>query len=337
MMSNQFIPTLALTTGEPAGIGPDLCVQIAQQSLPCNLVVLADGELLRARAHQLKLPLNLIDVSTTIPGPHKTGSLQLLHVPLTEPAIPGVLNPANANYVLTMLSLAIKGCQAGRFDGMVTAPVHKGVINDAGISFTGHTEYLAELTHSPVVMMLVGGGMRVTLATTHLPLKDVASAITADNLESKLRIIHRDLTTRFMLNKPCIAVAGLNPHAGESGHLGREEIDIIIPVLNKLRAEGMHLIGPVPADTLFNPSQLKQYDCIFAMYHDQGLPVLKHASFGGGINITLGLPIIRTSVDHGTALELAATGHAFAGSLLAAIEMAIQLAQNQGSIFCNAS
>lgn len=336
-MNNQLIPTLALTTGEPAGIGPDLCVQIAQQSLPCNLVVIADRELLLSRAHQLKLPLNLIDVSTTTPGSHKTGSLQVLHVPLTEPAIPGVLNPANANYVLTMLNHAVEGCQASQFDGMVTAPVHKGVINDAGIPFTGHTEYLAELTHCPVVMMLVGGGMRVTLATTHLPLKDVAAAITADNLESKLRIIQRDLITRFMLDKPCIAVAGLNPHAGESGHLGREEIDIIIPVLNKLRAEGMHLIGPVPADTLFNPSQLKQYDCIFAMYHDQGLPVLKHASFGGGINVTLGLPIIRTSVDHGTALELAATGRAHAGSLLAAIEMAIQLAQNQVSIFCDAS
>jgi 4-hydroxythreonine-4-phosphate dehydrogenase len=333
MMNNPFIPTLALTAGEPAGIGPDLCVQIAQQPLSCNLVVIADRELLLSRAHRLKLPLNLIDVAVTIPGSHKTGSLQVLHVPLTEPAIPGVLNPVNSNYVLTLLNHAVEGCRAGRFDGMVTAPVHKGVINDAGIPFTGHTEYLAELTHCPVVMMLVGGGMRVTLATTHLPLKDVAAAITADGLESKLRIIHRDLTTRFMLNKPCIAVAGLNPHAGESGHLGREEMDIIIPVLNKLRAEGMNLTGPLPADTLFNPSQLKQYDCIFAMYHDQGLPVLKHASFGGGINVTLGLPIIRTSVDHGTALELAGTGHAHAGSLFAAIEMAIQLAQKSSIDF----
>lgn len=329
MTSNNFIPTLALTTGEPAGIGPDLCVQIAQQSLACKLVVIADRALLQMRAQQLKLPLNLIDVSATTPSPHEAGSLQVLHVPLTEPALPGVLNPANAPYVLTMLNHAVEGCQTGRFDGMVTAPVHKGVINDAGIPFTGHTEYLAELTHSSVVMMLVGGGMRVTLATTHLPLKDVAAAITADSLESKLRIIQRDLVTRFLLDKPRIAVAGLNPHAGESGHLGREEIDIIIPVLNKLRAEGMHLVGPVPADTLFNPSQLKHYDCVFTMYHDQGLPVLKHASFGGGINVTLGLPIIRTSVDHGTALELAATGRAHAGSLLAAIEMATQLTQNR--------
>lgn len=336
MMSNNFIPTLALTAGEPAGIGPDLCVQIAQQSLACKLVVIADRELLLTRAQQLKLPLNLTDVSATPPGPHAAGSLQVLHVPLAEPALPGVLNPANAHHVLTMLNHAVEGCQTGRFDGMVTAPVHKGVINDAGIPFTGHTEYLAELTHSSVVMMLVGGGMRVTLATTHLPLKDVAAAITADNLESKLRIIQRDLVARFMLDKPRIAVAGLNPHAGESGHLGREEIDIIIPVLNKLRAEGMQLTGPIPADTLFNPSQLKHYDCVFTMYHDQGLPVLKHASFGGGINVTLGLPIIRTSVDHGTALELAATGRAHAGSLLAAIEMAIQLAQNHTAFLHNA-
>lgn len=335
-MNHHFIPTLALTAGEPAGIGPDLCVQIAQQPLPCKLVVIADRELLLARAQQLKLPLKLIDISATAPSQHTTGSLQVLHVALTEPAIPGVLNPANAHYVLATLREAVEGCGSDQFDGMVTAPVHKGVINDAGIDFTGHTEYLSELTHSPVVMMLVGGGMRVTLATTHLPLKDVAAAITADRIENKLRIIHQDLITRFMLNKPHIAVAGLNPHAGESGYLGREEIDIIIPVLNKLRTEGMRLTGPVPADTLFNPAQLQQVDCVFTMYHDQGLPVLKHASFGGGVNVTLGLPIIRTSVDHGTALELAATGRAHAGSLLAAIEMAIQLAKNQALFLHNA-
>jgi len=335
-MSNKFIPTLALTAGEPAGIGPDLCVQIAQQPLSCNLVVIADSALLLARAQQLKLPLKLIDISATAPSQHKAGSLQVLHFPLTETAIPGTLNPANARYVLSTLELAVEVCRSGQFDGMVTAPVHKGVINDAGIPFTGHTEYLAELMHCPVVMMLTGGNMRVTLATTHLPLKDVAAAITPDGIESKLRIVQRDLVTRFMLDDPRIAVAGLNPHAGESGHLGREEIDIIIPVLNKLRAEGMHLIGPIPADTLFNPSQLKQYDCIFTMYHDQGLPVLKHASFGGGVNITLGLPIIRTSVDHGTAVELAATGRANPGSLLTAIEMAAQLTKNQ-AVFLHAS
>ncbi len=330
-MSNKFIPTLALTAGEPAGIGPDLCVQIAQQPLSCNLVVIADSALMLARAQQLKLPLKLIDISATAPSQHKAGSLQVLHVPLTETTIPGTLNPANARYVLSTLELAVEVCRSGQFDGMVTAPVHKGVINDAGIPFTGHTEYLAELMHCQVAMMLTDGNMRVTLATTHLPLKDVAAAITQDRIESKLRIIQRDLITRFMLDNPRIVVAGLNPHAGESGHLGREEIDIIIPALNKLRAEGMHLIGPVPADTLFNPSQLKQYDCIFTMYHDQGLPVLKHASFGGGVNITLGLPIIRTSVDHGTAVELAATGRANPGSLLTAIEMAAQLTKNQAA------
>ncbi|MDO8895661.1 4-hydroxythreonine-4-phosphate dehydrogenase PdxA [Nitrosomonas sp.] len=328
-MNNKFIPRLALTAGEPAGIGPDICVQIAQQPLSCNLVVIADRELLRIRAQQLKLPLKLIDISVTTPCQHTAGSLQVLNVPLAETVIPGTLNPANARYVLSTLERAVEVCRSGEFDGMVTAPVHKGVINDAGIPFTGHTEFLAELTHSAVVMMLVGGNMRVTLATTHLPLKDVAAAITPDRIESKLRIIQRDLITRFMLDNPRIVVAGLNPHAGESGHLGREEIDVIIPVLNKLRAEGMQLIGPVPADTLFSPAQLKQYDCIFTMYHDQGLPVLKHASFGGGVNVTLGLPIIRTSVDHGTALELAATGRANPGSLLTAIEMAAQLTKNQ--------
>ena len=328
-MNTKFIPSLALTPGEPAGIGPDICVQIAQQPLSCHLVAVADGDLLLARARQLNLPLKLIDVSAAAPEVHKPGSLQFIHVPLAEPAVPGVLNPVNAQYVLETLRSAVRACQSGRFNGMVTAPVHKGVINDAGIPFTGHTEYLSELLRSPVVMMLTGGNMRVTLATTHLPLKDVAAAITADRIESKLRIIQRDLITRFLLEDPRIAVAGLNPHAGESGHLGREEIDVIIPVLDKLRAEGMRLTGPVPADTLFNPVQLKQYDCIFTMYHDQGLPVLKHASFGGGVNITLGLPVIRTSVDHGTALELAATGRANPGSLLTAIEMAVQLAKNQ--------
>ncbi|UJP05748.1 MAG: 4-hydroxythreonine-4-phosphate dehydrogenase PdxA [Nitrosomonas sp.] len=325
----SFVPSLVLTAGEPAGIGPDLCIQIAQQSLACRLTVIADPELLSVRARQLKLPLRLIDVSGKASVQHQPGCLQILPVALAEAAVAGTLNSANASYVLATLDLAVAVCRSGEFDGMVTAPVHKGVINDAGIVFTGHTEYLSELTQSPVVMMLVGGGMRVTLVTTHLPLKDVAAAVTAERIETKLQIILRDLQTRFMLKNPAIAVAGLNPHAGESGHLGREEIDVIIPVLNKLRSAGMNLIGPLPADTLFNPVQLKQFDCVLTMYHDQGLPVLKHASFGGGVNVTLGLPIIRTSVDHGTALELAGTGRAHAGSLLAAIEMAIQLANNQ--------
>lgn len=330
-MNLHRMPTIAVTVGEPAGIGPDLCIQIAQQAFECKLVVIADRELLEARMRQLNLPIRIQEVSINDINQHIPDSLNLIHIPLSQPALPGILNPQNALYVLKTLDTAIAGCQAGQFDAMVTAPVHKGVINDAGIAFTGHTEYLSEATQSAVVMMLVGGGMRVTLATTHLPLKNVAATITSQLIESKLRIIHHDLVKRFMLMNPCIAVAGLNPHAGESGHLGREEIDIIIPVLKKLNDEGMNLIGPLPADTLFNPTHLSQYDCIFAMYHDQGLPVLKHASFGEGVNVTLGLPIIRTSVDHGTALDLAGTGRAHSGSLLAAIDMAIELANNQSA------
>lgn len=322
------IPTLALTAGEPAGIGPDLCVQIAQRALPCRLIVIADRELLQERARLLRLPLQIADYSPTAEVEPDARNLQVLHIPLAKRAIPGKLNPANAHYVLNTLERAVEGCSNGKFNAMITAPVHKGVINDGGIAFTGHTEYLSLLTNSPAVMMLVGGGMRVALATTHLPLKDVAAAVTSEMLEQKLRVIQHDLITRFAIPGPRIAVAGLNPHAGESGHLGTEEIDTIIPSLKKLRDEGINLIGPLPADTLFNPSHLKDYDCIFAMYHDQGLPVLKHASFGAGVNVTLGLPIIRTSVDHGTALDLASTGRADPGSLLAAIEMAMVLTVN---------
>ena len=328
-MPYPALPVLAITAGEPAGIGPDLCVQLAQLQLPCKLVVIADSELLHQRARLLQLPLEITNYTPSIATEHKVNGLQVLHVSLSEPAVPGELNPANARYVLKTLEIAVAGCSNGEFDAMVTAPVHKGIINDAGVAFSGHTEYLAELTHSSTVMMLAGGGMRVTLATTHLPLKDVAAAITRKGLEQRLRIVHHDLINRFAIATPRIAVAGLNPHAGESGHLGREEIDTIIPVLDKLRAEGMNLIGPLPADTLFNPPQLENFDCIFAMYHDQGLPVLKHASFGGGVNITLGLPIIRTSVDHGTALDLAGSGKADPGSMLAAIDMAMALIANR--------
>ncbi|MFZ1851672.1 MAG: 4-hydroxythreonine-4-phosphate dehydrogenase PdxA [Nitrosomonas sp.] len=330
-MNLHRIPIIALTAGEPAGIGPDLCIQIAQQAFECKLVIIADRGLLEARMRQLNLSVRIQEVSMNDINQHIPDSLNLIHIPLSQPALPGILNPRNAQYVLKTLDTAIAGCQVGQFDAMVTAPVHKGVINDAGIAFTGHTEYLSEATQSVVVMMLVGGDMRVTLATTHLPLSNVAATITPQLIESKLRIIHHDLVKRFRLMNPCIAVSGLNPHAGESGHLGREEIDIIIPVLKKLNDEGMNLIGPLPADTLFNPTHLSQYDCIFAMYHDQGLPVLKHASFGEGVNVTLGLPIIRTSVDHGTALDLAGTGRAHSGSLLAAIDMAIELANNQSA------
>ncbi len=271
---------LALTAGEPAGIGPDLCVQIAQLDLPYDLIVIADRDLLQERARLLRLPLEITDYLPGIEVEHKTGALQVLHVPLAERPVPGKLESANARYVLKTLKRAAEGCGTGEFGAMVTAPIHKGIINDAGIAFTGHTEYLAQLTNSRVVMMLVGGGMRVTLATTHLPLTDVAAAITREMLEHKLRIIWHDLITRFGIPMPRIAVAGLNPHAGESGHLGREEIETIIPALDKLRAEGMELIGPLPADTLFNPSKLKNYDCIFAMYHDQGLPVLSQRDVG---------------------------------------------------------
>jgi 4-hydroxythreonine-4-phosphate dehydrogenase len=301
-------------------------VQIAQLDLPCRLVVIADRDLLQERAHLLQLPLEITAGHGMREAQHKAASLQVLHMPLTRPATPGKLDAVNSGYVLETLQRAIEGCNGGEFDALITAPVHKGVINDAGIAFTGHTEYLSQLANSPVVMMLVGGGMRVALATTHLPVKNIAAAITREILEQKLRIIQHDLVRRFAIPVPCIAVAGLNPHAGESGHLGREEIDIIIPSLEKLRAAGMNLLGPLPADTLFHPDKIKGYDCIFAMYHDQGLPVLKYASFGAGVNVTLGLPFIRTSVDHGTALELAGTGKADPGSLIAAIRMASNLA-----------
>lgn len=323
-----MIPKLVVTAGEPAGIGPDLCVQIAQQNLPCQLTVIADHHVLSQRAEKLGLPLRLTTVNGNEAAFHRAGQLSVMHIPVAKPVVAGQLDRENARYVLNTLQRAVEACSIHQADAMVTAPVHKGIINEAGIPFTGHTEYLSALTNSPAVMMLAGGGMRVTLATTHLPLKDVPAAITAERIEKKLRIIYHDLVTRFLIENPCIAVAGLNPHAGESGHLGREEIDVITPALERLRQTGMHLLGPLPADTLFNPAKLKEYDCIFVMYHDQGLPTLKHASFGQGVNITLGLPIIRTSVDHGTALELAGTGQADAGSMLTAIEAALMLVKN---------
>ena len=355
-MNVQYAP-LVITAGEPAGIGPELCVQLAVAMPAFPLVVIADKFMLQQRAEQLGIDLNirewnrlewmmgngkgkmqpfLPDASqnpfhyqlSTINYPLTPPSLSVIHIPLAAPSVAGVLNVANSEYVLATLRRAVQGCQSGEFSGMVTAPVHKGIINDAGISFTGHTEFLAELTRTPqVVMMLAGGGMRVALATTHLALRDVPDAITAELLESVLRIIHRDLQRRFGVAEPRILVAGLNPHAGESGHMGREEIEVMIPVLDKLRLEGMNVSVPLPADTLFTPDKLAQCDCLLAMYHDQGLPVLKHASFGQGVNITLGLPIIRTSVDHGTALDLAGTGKANSGSLLEAIKVAAQMVQ----------
>ena len=320
---------IALTSGEPAGIGPDLCVLLAQEARAFDLLVLADPSLLQQRAAQRGLPLELDHYAPSQPVARTAGKLSVLPLPLATPCAPGQLDPANSAYVLKLLERAAGGCLSGEFCAMVTAPVHKGVINDAGIAFQGHTEFLQACANVPqVVMMLAGAGMRVALATTHFALKDVPAQITRASLETTLRIIDQDLRQRFGIRQPHILVAGLNPHAGESGHLGREEIEIIEPVLNKLRAAGMNLIGPLPADTLFNPERLKQADCVLAMYHDQGLPVLKFASFGAGVNITLGLPFIRTSVDHGTALDLAGTGEIDSGSLTVAIQTARDMASH---------
>jgi 4-hydroxythreonine-4-phosphate dehydrogenase len=321
-------PILAITAGEPAGIGPDLVLALAAHASHARCIIIADKTLLAARARLLGLDVVLRDWQPDTQPP--AGVLEVLHVPLNAPVTPGVLDAANGSYVLETLDVAIDGCVAGEFDAMVTAPVHKGIINDGGVPFSGHTEYLAERTATAqVVMMLAGGGMRVALATTHLPLREVADAIQCDTLSAVIRILHADLVHKFGIARPRILVAGLNPHAGEGGHMGREEIDVIEPVLAMLRGEGMNLIGPLPADTLFNPDKLASADAVLAMYHDQGLPVLKYASFGAGVNITLGLPIIRTSVDHGTALDLAGTGKAHPGSLYEAIEMARQMAMSQ--------
>jgi 4-hydroxythreonine-4-phosphate dehydrogenase len=295
-------PRIALTSGEPAGIGPELCMRVASEPWEAELVLIGDRSLL-------------------------AGAERIEHVPLERRVTPGRLDSANARYVLAVLDRALAGCLSGEFAAMVTAPVQKSVINDAGIAFTGHTEYLAEGSGSEhVVMMLVGGGLRVALATTHLPLRDVPRAITVDSLSKTLRVLDRDLRSRFRIARPRLLVAGLNPHSGESGHLGREDLEVIAPAIEKARAAGIDVSGPVPADTLFVPERLKGADAVLAMYHDQGLPVLKYASFGRGVNITLGLPFIRTSVDHGTALDLAATGRADAGSLREALALAIELA-----------
>ncbi len=318
---------IAITPGEPAGIGPDLCLQLAQQANTAELVVVAAPLLLEQRASRLNLPLKLIEFNPdSEPAPQQAGSLQIMPVALKAAVLAGQPDTANAPYVLESLRLAAENCLNGRFSALVTGPVHKGVINDAGLPFTGHTEYLADLADADPVMMLTTPGLRVALVTTHLPLSAVSSAITCERLESVIRILHRGLQTGFGITHPRILVCGLNPHAGESGHLGREEISIISPTLKRLRTEGMALDGPLPADTLFTPKYLEQADAVLAMYHDQGLPVLKHLGFGQAVNITLGLPFIRTSVDHGTALELAGTGQGSCGSLKAALESAVQMA-----------
>jgi 4-hydroxythreonine-4-phosphate dehydrogenase len=325
-----MIPRLLLTAGEPAGIGPDLCVRIAQETLDGDLTVIGDPKLLQDRAARLHLPLALSPADPEAePTPHRPGMLKVW--PAARAAHPGCgkLDPANAPYVLDTIAAGARACLDGRYDALVTAPVHKGVINTAGIPFTGHTEYIASLTGGEPVMMLTAPGLRVALATTHLPLAEVSRAITRERLGTVLRILQRDLNTRFGIESPRILVCGLNPHAGENGHLGREEIDIIEPALEDLRREGLRLCGPLPADTLFLPKYLDHADAVLAMYHDQGLPVLKHKGFGRAVNITLGLPIIRTSVDHGTALDLAGTGRADAGSLEAAIDAAIGMARRE--------
>lgn len=323
---------LALTPGEPAGIGPDLCVQLAQQSHSVELVVIADPDLLLERAQCLGLPLKVIpfDEQKT-PQNHQAGCLTVLPIQLATPVTTGVLNTANAGYVLSALNAAVKGCLDGTFGALVTGPVHKAVINQAGIVFSGHTEYLAEHTGGHPVMMLATEGLRVALVTTHLPLSEVPKAITRERLTRVLEILMHDMQTRLGIHEPRILVCGLNPHAGEDGHLGREEIEIISPVVNEFRnragfKHSCHVEGPLSADTLFTPDNLHKADAVLAMYHDQGLPVLKHMGFGESVNITLGLPIIRTSVDHGTALALAGTGKSRVDSLQRAVSTAVEMA-----------
>ncbi len=320
------VPTLAVTTGEPAGIGPDLCAAIAARRWNCRIVLLGDRRLLGRVRGTKRLMGALPDYDANA---RARRGVEVLHLPLVAPAEPGRLKRANARYVLDLLDRASDGCMSGEFGAMVTAPVHKGIVNDAGFSFSGHTEYLAARCGARrPVMMLAGGGLRVALATTHLPLAKVPAAITAEMLESVLRILDADLRKLFAIRRPRIVVCGLNPHAGEGGHLGREEIEVIEPVLSRLRRSGLHLRGPVPADTAFLPAQLADCDAVLAMYHDQGLPVLKRAAFGDAVNVTLGLPIVRTSVDHGTALDLAGTGRADPGSMLAALALAERICRS---------
>ncbi len=335
------IARLAVTTGEPAGIGPDLVIALASEKQSyqekAQLIVIADKKMMQQRAEQLKLVVNFIDYDINKETcPNKVGEITILDTPCPAPVISGKLEANNSEYVLKTLKIAALGsyqiCSDTtnsniiEFDGMVTAPLHKGIINDAGIPFTGHTEFLAQLTHAELpVMMLAADSLRVALATTHLPLKDVSAAITQGSLRQVIRIMNHDLINKFGIKHPHILICGLNPHAGEGGHLGMEEIETIEPIIDTLKQEGLNLTGPLPADTLFTPKYLEKADAVLAMYHDQGLPVLKHIGFGHAVNITLGLPIIRTSVDHGTALDLAGTGKASSGSMVAAINTAVEM------------
>ena len=317
---------IALTAGEPAGIGPDLCVQLAVQDPTVRVIFVGDPEVLAERACALGAAIDICPYQD-VRASSSSALMEVLPVPVNRPVTAGRVDPGNAPHVLAMLERAGRGCIEGHFDAVVTAPVHKGVINDAGIAFQGQTEYFASLCGQVMpVMMLVASGIRVALATTHLPLRRVPAAITVERLEEVIRVLQRDLVERFGIRNPRVDVCGLNPHAGEGGHLGHEETAIIQPTLEKLRAEGLDLRGPLPADTAFTPERLADTDAVLAMFHDQGLPVLKHLGFGVAVNVTLGLPIIRTSVDHGTALDIAATGAASSGSLVAAVELAAELA-----------
>ncbi|KGK00544.1 4-hydroxythreonine-4-phosphate dehydrogenase PdxA [Thalassotalea sp. ND16A] len=321
---------IAITPGEPAGVGPDLLIQLAQQDWPVQIVAIADPQLLAERAQKLGLELKVTIYDTTAEAkPHKAGHIKVLPVDLVEPCEPGVLNANNGAYVVETLKLACEHNMNSEFQAIVTGPVHKGLINQAGIPFSGHTEYFAQQANcNDVVMMLATEGLRVSLMTTHIPLAYVAKAITYERIQKITRILNKDLKEKFGIKQPKIYVCGLNPHAGEDGHLGREEIEIIIPALESLRNEGMHITGPLPADTIFQEKYLSDADAVLAMYHDQGLPVLKYKGFGAAVNITLGLPFIRTSVDHGTAIELAGTTKADSGSFRAAINHAIELVQH---------
>lgn len=327
MQTESNTPRVVITPGEPAGIGPDLVIALAQQAWPVELVICADPDLLLSRALQLSMPLTLRGYQPGQPAqPQQAGSLTILPIAAPATIIPGQLNVANSAYVAETLARACDGCLNGEFAALITGPVHKGIINDAGVPFSGHTEFFADRSRCDrVVMMLATEELRVALATTHLPLAAVSAAITRQSLHEVITILHHDLQTKFGIAQPQIYVCGLNPHAGEGGHMGREELDVINPALDKLRQQGITLIGPLPADTLFQPKYLQHADAVLAMYHDQGLPVLKYQGFGRAVNITLGLPFIRTSVDHGTALELAATGSADPGSFITALNLAIKM------------
>lgn len=318
---------IAITPGEPAGIGPDLVISIAQQAWPVQLVVVASKALIKQRAEQLNLPIVLIDYDANFDAiPQAAGTLTILDVPLEQPCIAGTLDSNNGAYVVETLKVASDKNMSGEFEAIVTGPVHKGLINKSGVPFSGHTEYFAlQANCSDVVMMLATKGLRVALVTTHIPLAYVAKAITFERLQKVTRILHKDLQSKFGIENPKIYACGINPHAGEDGHLGREEIEVMEPAFAELRAEGINVIGPLPADTIFQEKYLEDADAILSMYHDQGLPVLKYKGFGSSVNITLGLPFIRTSVDHGTALELAGVGEADPGSMIEAISSAISL------------